>query len=463
MPFEDSPFPPDMPPPEGDMSPVAETVIPHNRAAEEAVLSSILINPDRYFDASQILCAEDFYIHRHRWVYEVFQRLSEKHCAIDILTVCDELKNYNQLEEIGGESFLTALLSMAPSSSNVEAYARIVEAQGIRRRLLGSASEIAVAASDQKLGIDEVVETSEKSLFSILDRRENSEVQPLSKIVSDFYDELDRRTKLKGIVGIPSGFIDVDRMLGGGMQDDDLLVIAGRPGQGKSAFLSSVMLNTALVHKKKPVLFSLEMSKQQVIQRLVSMQTGVQSQAMRSGLIEDEQWPLITHSVEVLGDLHAFIDDTPCLTPSQLRHKARRLVLEWDIDLIMVDYLQLMPSGIKSENRVQEVSYVTQQLKNIARELKVPVLVAAQLSRAVEQRTDKRPILSDLRESGAIEQTADVVMFIYRPDQYEKDTVQQNVAEIIIAKHRNGPTGSAELVFLSHLTKFVDAANRSVV
>jgi replicative DNA helicase len=248
----------------------------------------------------------------------------------------------------------------------------------------------------------------------------------------------------------------------GGLQPSDLLIIAGRPGQGKSGFLLTVAKNAALIHKKRVAIFSLEMSNEQVAQRLISQETGIDSQRMRTGKFNDHEQDLFVHSIEVLGDTRIYLDDTPGLTPLALRTKCRRLQMEYGIDLVILDYIQLMGGDTRNENRVQEVSYISRNLKVLARELNVPVLAAAQLSRAVEQRTDKRPVLSDLRESGSLEQDADIVMFIYRPDQYEKDTVKQNVAEIIISKHRNGPTGSVELVFLNSLAKFVDAATRKL-
>jgi replicative DNA helicase len=247
-----------------------------------------------------------------------------------------------------------------------------------------------------------------------------------------------------------------------GLQPSDLLIIAGRPGQGKSGFLLSVAKNAALLHKKHVAVFSLEMSNEQVALRLISQQTGIDSQHLRTGKLDENEMGLFVHSIEVLGDTQIYLDDTPAITPLALRTKCRRLHMEYGLDLIIVDYIQLMSSDTRTENRVQEVSYISRNLKVLARELNVPVLAAAQLSRAVEQRTDKRPVLSDLRESGSIEQDADIVMFIYRPDQYEKDTVKQNVAEIIVSKHRNGPTGSVELIFMSNLAKFVDAEKRSL-
>ncbi len=245
-----------------------------------------------------------------------------------------------------------------------------------------------------------------------------------------------------------------------GVQPSDLLIIAGRPGQGKTGFLLSIAKNAALTHKKHVAIFSLEMSNEQVVQRLIAQETGIDSQRLRNGKLQENEWPLFTHAVEVFSDTHIYLDDTPAITPLQLRTKCRRLHMEFGIDLIIIDYLQLMGGDTRNDNRVQEVSHISRSLKVLARELNVPVLTAAQLSRAVEQRTDKKPVLSDLRESGSLEQDADIVMFIYRPDQYEKDTDKQNIAEIIIAKHRNGPVGSVELIFRGALAKFENAATK---
>jgi replicative DNA helicase len=250
----------------------------------------------------------------------------------------------------------------------------------------------------------------------------------------------------------------LDRLLSG-LQPSDLLIIAGRPGQGKTGFMMSVAKNAAQ-RRKHVAIFSLEMANEQLVQRLISQETGIDSQRLRTGKLNEEEWPVFAHSIEVLGETRIFLDDTPAITPLQLRTKCRRLHMEFNLDLIIIDYIQLMSSGARSENRVQEVSFISRQLKVLAKELNVPVLAAAQLSRAVEQRADKRPVLSDLRESGSLEQDADVVMFIYRPDQYEKDTAMQNVAEIIVAKHRNGPVGSVQLIFRPQLAKFENAATR---
>jgi len=435
--------------------------VPHNREAEEAVVGAVLINPEVYYDLAQFLLADDFYIHRHRWIWEAFTRLHEQRIPLDFLTVTEELERVGQLGEIGGPAYLTALLNQVPTSLHAEAYGRMVEAAAIRRRMLTAANQIATLAYDQQETVENVIEESEKAIFNVSERRLRHDVLPIRQVLSEVYDRIDELAKRpEDFFGVPTGFIDLDRMLSG-LQPSDLVIIAGRPGQGKSGFLLSVARNVALLHKKHVAVFSLEMSNEQVAQRLLAQETGIDSQRMRTGKLGDDEFPKFTHAIEVLGDTTIFMDDTPAITPLQLRTKCRRLHMEYGLDLVIVDYIQLMGGDTRSENRVQEVSYISRNLKVLARELNVPVLAAAQLSRAVEQRTDKRPVLSDLRESGSIEQDADIVMFIYRPDQYEKDTVKQNVAEIIISKHRNGPTGSVELVFMSHLAKFVDAATKT--
>jgi replicative DNA helicase len=288
------------------------------------------------------------------------------------------------------------------------------------------------------------------------------DLQTIQQVLSDYYDRIEQLSQRdEEIYGVPTGFYDLDKLLGG-LQGSDFLLIAGRPGTGKTAFMLTVAKNAAQTHKKHVAIFSLEMSSEQVVQRLIAQETGIDTHHLRTGKLSEEEWPLFTHAIEVLGDTHIFIDDTPSLTPLQLRTKSRRLHLEHRLDLILVDYLQLMSSGTRSENRVQEVSYISRNLKVLARELNVPVLAAAQLSRAIEQRTDKEPQLSDLRESGSLEQDSDIVMFIHRPELYEKDTLKQNLAQIKIAKHRNGPVGTIELVFRSNLTRFENAETRHI-
>jgi replicative DNA helicase len=448
-------------PPEETTQPTT-TAIPHNREAEEAVVGAVLINPEAYLDLAQFLQPDDFYIVRHRWIWEAFARLHEKRVPLDFLTISEELQSAGQLAEIGGPAYLTALLNQVPTSLHAEAYGHMVEAAAIRRRLLTSANQIATLAYNEQESVENVLEGAEKSIFNVSERRLKKDMLPISTVLSSYYDRIRELSKRpEDIFGVPTGFIDLDRMLTG-LQPSDLVIIAGRPGQGKSGFLLSAAKNAALLHKKNVAIFSLEMSNEQVVQRLLAQETGIDSQRLRNGKLKDDEWSLLNHAVEVLGDTHIYLDDTPAITPLSLRTRCRRLHMEFGLDLIILDYIQLMGGDMRNENRVQEVSYISRNLKALARELNVPVLAAAQLSRAVEQRTDKRPVLSDLRESGSIEQDADIVMFIYRPDQYEKDTAKNNVAEIIVAKHRNGPTGSVELIFLSHLAKFVDAASRKI-
>lgn len=441
-------------------SPTPSPAVPHSREAEEAVVGAVLINPEVYYDVAQFLSAEDFYIHRHKFIWEAFTSLHERRTPVDLLTLSEELDRVGLLAEIGGSAYLTSLINQVPSSLNAESYGRIVEGHSIRRRMINAANTIASLAYNEQTIVETVMEEAEKAVFNVSERRLKHDLLPISAVLSDYYDRIDDLAKrADDIMGVPTGFIDLDRLLSG-LQPSDLLIIAGRPGQGKTGFLLSVAKNAALTHKKKVAIFSLEMSNEQVVQRLIAQETGIDSQRLRTGKLTDQEWPLFTHSIEVFSDTRIYLDDTPAITPMQLRTKCRRLHMEFGLDLIIVDYLQLMGGDVRNENRVQEVSYISRNLKTLARELNVPVLTAAQLSRAVEQRTDKRPVLSDLRESGSLEQDSDIVMFIYRPDQYEEDSEKQNIAEIIVAKHRNGPVGSVELIFRSALAKFENAATR---
>jgi replicative DNA helicase len=444
----------------GDGRPGQE--LPHDRPAEEALLGSVLVNPEVYYDVANTLSTDDFFLHRNRWIWEAFTSLHEQRLPIDILTVSEELDRQSRLDESGGPAYLTSLINNVPSSLHAEAYARIVEETATRRRLLEAANQIARLAHQGGTPIEEVVNESEKSIFGVSERRLTHQLQPIKRVLSEYYDRIDYLARHRDeTLGVPTGFIDLDRLLGG-LQSSDLLIIAGRPGQGKSGFCLSVAKNASQLHKRHVAMFSLEMSNEQLVQRLLSQETGIDSQRLRLANLQDDEWPLFTQAVSALSDTQVYLDDTPAITPLQLRTKCRRLHMEVGLDLIIVDYLQLMTGDTRIDNRVQEVSYISRNLKALARELNVPVLAAAQLSRAVESRRPPRPILSDLRESGSLEQDADVVLFIYRPDQYEDDTLKQNIAEIIVAKHRNGPVGSVELVFRQSLAKFENAATRPV-
>lgn len=437
-------------------------IVPHSREAEEAVIGAVLINPEAYYDVAQFIKIDDYYFHRNRYIWEAFVRLNERRIPIDFLTVNEELEQMGRLAEIGGAAYLTALINNVPTSLHAEAYGHIVEETAVRRRMIEAANQIAKLAYHEDLGIEAVMDDAEKAVFGVSERRLTRDLQTIQQVLGDYYDRIGQLAgRTDEIFGVPTGFIDLDKLLGG-LQPSDLLIVAGRPGQGKTGFLLSIAKNAAQLFKKKVAIFSLEMSNEQLVQRIISQETGIDMQRLRTGKLHDEEWSLFTQAIETLGNTKIFLDDTPAITPLQLRTKCRRLHMEYGLDLIIVDYLQLMGGDSRVENRVQEVSYISRNMKVLARELGVPVFAAAQLSRAVEQRTDKRPVLSDLRESGSLEQDADIVMFIYRPDQYEKDTMKQNLAEIIIAKHRNGPVGSVELVFRTSLAKFENAATRHV-
>jgi replicative DNA helicase len=447
---------------ESSNSSAAPQIVPHSREAEEAVIGAVLINPEAYYDVAQFLKADDFYFHRNQYIWESYVRLNERRAPIDFLTVTEELEQMGRMGEIGGAAYLTALVNNVPSSLHADAYGHIVEETAIRRKMLEAANKIAKLAYQEELGIEAVMDDSEKAIFGVSERRLTRDLQTIQQVLGDYYDRIGQLAgRDEEIYGVPTGFIDLDRLLGG-LQPSDLLIVAGRPGQGKTGFLLSIAKNAAQLYKKKVAIFSLEMSNEQLVQRIIAQETGIDMQRLRTGKLQDEEWPLFTQSLETLGNTRIFLDDTPAITPLQLRTKCRRLHMEFGLDLVIVDYLQLMGGDSRVDNRVQEVSYISRNLKVLARELNVPVFAAAQLSRAVEQRADKRPVLSDLRESGSLEQDADIVMFIYRPDQYEQDTVKQNLAEIMVAKHRNGPVGSVELVFRKNLAKFENAATRRV-
>jgi replicative DNA helicase len=443
-------------------SSVMEPIQPHNREAEEAVLGAVLVNPEVYYEVAQVLQPEDFYIVRNRWVWEVFIDLHDRHIPIDYLTVEKELEQKGQLFEIGGAAYLTALITQTPTSLHAVAYAKMVEDTSLRRRMLSSANEMARLALDQHRDIDTLIGEAEKGVFSLSQRRLQHDLQPISTVLGPYMDRVDEMSKrTEDIMGVPTGLIDLDRLLGG-LQKSDLLIVAGRPGMGKTGFLLSVAKNAAQKHKKHVAIFSLEMSVEQLISRLIAQETGIDTQRLRSGKLKDDEWLIFANAIEVLGSTQIWLDDTPAITPLQLRTKCRRLHLEHELDLIIVDYLQLMSGDTRNDNRVQEVSYISRNLKVLARELNVPVLAAAQLSRAVEQRSEKIPQLSDLRESGSLEQDADIVMFIHRPDALDKDNPRQDVAKLIVAKHRNGPTNSGiDLVFIEKLAMFRDKAYES--
>ncbi len=433
-----------------------DKTIPQNVEAEEAVLGSLLIDPEALFRVAPFLKAKDFYIQKNAWIYEAIMALHERRDPIDFVTICDELERREQLREVGGAAYITQLINAVPSAIHVESYGHIVEQAAIRRRLINAASQIAQLAYQEAEEIDLTVDQAEQALFSVSQRRITRDLTPIQEVIRSYYDRIEYLYAHQGEpLGVPTGYVDIDRMLGG-LQRSDFIIIAARPSVGKTSLCLSVARNAARYGQHVAV-FSLEMSKEQIVQRIVSAETGIDTQRLRMGQLQDNEWPLFVEATGKLADLPIYIDDTPAISVLQLRTKARRLHSEHGLDLIFVDYLQLMSGDVHSENRVQEVSYISRSLKAIARELDVPVVAASQLSRAVEQRTDKRPILADLRESGSLEQDADIVMFIYRDELYHPETERPNIADIIIAKHRNGPTGNVQLFFRKRLAQFLDA------
>jgi len=432
--------------------------LPSNRDAEEALIGAVLINQEVYLDVSQFLRAEDFFIVRNQWIWEAFHHLSETRNPIDLVTVTETLSNRGQLDEVGGQSYLISLVNRAPNSFHAESYGRIIEQNAIRRRMLDAANDIARLAYHQDQAIDTVVDEAEKAIFNVSERRIKRDLVPIREVVRDYYDRIDELSqRSEDIYGVPTGLIDIDQLLGG-LQKSDLLIVAGRPGMGKTGFLLGTMRNAALVHKKHVAMFSMEMSNEQLLQRMIAMDTRIDTQRLRTGQLNDNEWDIFFQALESYDQAKIFLDDTPAITPLSLRTKCRRLHLEYGLDLVIVDYLQLMSGDGRTDNRVQEVSNISRNMKVLARELNVPVLTAAQLSRAVEHRPDKKPQLSDLRESGSLEQDADIVMFIHRnPLSEEKE--ERNKAEMIVAKHRNGPTHPGiGLVFIDELAKFENAA-----
>jgi replicative DNA helicase len=436
---------------------------PHSIEAEEAVLGSVLIDPEAIYRVSSFLKADDFYIVKNQWVWSACLALHERREPIDFVTITRELTARNQLDELGGPAYVSHLINTVPTAIHAEGYGRIVERTALRRRLLSAASDIAQLAYDEADDIDQTIDLAEQALFGVSQRRVSRDMVPISEAIRNYFDHIEYLYEHRGEpLGIPTGFLDLDKMLGG-LQRSDLIIVAARPGVGKTSLMLTMALNAARKFHQRVAIFSLEMSNEQIVQRLVSGETGIDSQRLRLGDLRDDEWGLFVQATSALSDTAAiYMDDTPSISALQLRTKARRLHAEFGLDLIIIDYLQLMTGDNRTENRVQEISYLSRSLKGLARELNVPVLVASQLSRAVEQRSDKRPVLSDLRESGSIEQDADIVMFIYRDDVYDEASERKNVAELIISKHRNGPTGTVELYFQRNLTQFRNALKRDV-
>lgn len=429
---------------------------PQNPEAEEAVLGSLLMDPEAVGKVSSFLKPEDFYRERNGVIYSVMLGIYDRHQPVDFLTVSDELKRAGRYEEVGGLGYLSHLIGVVPTAVHVEHYARIVERTAVKRRLISAAGKIAGVAYDDTLDLDTTLEKAEQLLFDVSQRRVSRDFEPLGAILGDYLEEMElRAADEESGRGIPSGYIELDKLTGG-LQRSDLVIVAARPSMGKSTWALNIVQNAAVRHHATCAVFSLEMSKQQLAHRLLCSESGVDATKLRLGLINDAEQRKLHHAFEQLSEAPIYIDDTPSINLTELRSKARRLHAEIGIDMLVVDYLQLITTGRSGDNRVQEISEISRSLKAIARELNGPVIALSQLSRAVEARTPHIPMLSDLRESGSIEQDADIVLFIYREDMYNKDTDKKGIADILLAKHRNGPTGQFSLLFLDKSTRFVD-------
>ena len=435
----------------------ADRLPPQNQEAEQSVLGSLLIDPDAIIKIAAFLRADDFYRETHQYVFRAMAELHERRQPTDFVTVVDELDRSGQLEVVGGPAYLSELIALVPTSVHVEHYAHIVERTALMRRLIAAAGEIAALAYQDHEEVEEVIDKAESILFEVAHRRQSRDLIPISKIIQQYTDRVDWLAKHPDdSPGVPTGFNGLDHLFGG-LQPSDLIILAARPGIGKTSLAVSIAANAALKAKAIVAMFTLEMSGEQLVQRMLSSHTGIDAQRLRLGKIGDSEWNELTHMSHVLSETQIYIDDTPSPSPMEIRTKARRLAAEKSLDLIIIDYLQLMQGGERrSENRVQEISYISRALKGLARELNVPVVALSQLSRAVESRQDKRPVLSDLRESGSIEQDADIVMFIYRDEAYDEDTDRANLADIIVAKHRNGPQGTVTLQFDPTFTRYAD-------
>lgn len=438
------------------MAQAVERLPPHNLEAEQSVLGSLLIDRDAVIRVAASLRPLDFYRRAHSLIYEAILNLYNRREPTDLITLVDELDRNGLLGDVGGETYLSELIAATPTSVHVEYYARIVTRTAVRRRLIDAGGEIVRIGFDDATEVEDALDNAERLLFDISQHRGQRDFRSMREILEEYFDQLDTLHQHKGdVVGIPTGFADLDKITGG-LQKSDLIIVAARPSVGKSALGLSLAFNAAVRHQLTAGLFVLEMSGEQIVQRLLSMETGIDSHRLRMGFIDDSEWNSVVRAFGRLSEAPIYVDDTASATMMDIRSKARRLHAEHGVDMIIVDYLQLMHSGRRTDNRVQEISEISRGLKGLARELNIPVVALAQLSRAVESRQSHVPMLSDLRESGSIEQDADVVMFIYREDVYDPDTERKGIADIIIAKHRNGPVGTVHLRFFDRTARFAD-------
>lgn len=432
-----------------------ERVPPQNIEAEQAVLGAVLLEREALYSAAEIVVPEDFYRQSHQRLFRVMLDLAERGEPVDLVTITAELKDRQLLEEVGGVTYLTDLANAVPSAANVEYYAHIIEEKALLRKLIQTATHIASKGYAETEDVSEIIADAENRILSISERRTSDTFIPIKDVLLEAFERIEKLHANQGqISGIPSGYPDLDRMTSG-FQKSDLIIVAARPSVGKTAFALNIAQNVAARSRLPVAIFSLEMSASQLVQRMLCAESNIDSHKFRTGMMEDEDWEKLTMAIGSLAEAPIYIDDSPGTTVYDIRGKCRRLKAERGIGLVLIDYLQLINSRSQRENRQQEISEISRSLKALARELDCPVIALSQLSRSVEQRQDKRPLLSDLRESGSIEQDADIVAFLYREDYYNPETDKQNIIEIIIGKQRNGPVGKVELVFLKNYNKFV--------
>lgn len=437
---------------------ILEKLPPQNLEAEMAVLGSMLIDEEAVSIALERLDASAFYKESHQKVFEAIADLFNANKAIDLITLTDELKRRGELDAIGGASFLTVLVNTVPSAANINHYASIVKEKSILRTLINNATKIISLCYESEGNIDEVVDSAERFIFEVSDKKPQSNYLPLKEVIKDSIETIDILYQKKAhVTGIPTGFVDFD-IKTAGLQPSDLIIVAGRPSMGKSAFALCIAEYAGIMEKIPIAIFSLEMSKEQLAQRMLCAHARVDANKVRTGYLASSDWPKLTAAAGKLSEAPIFIDDTPAISVMELRAKARRLKAHQDIRLIILDYLQLMRGSSNAESRQQEISEISRSLKALARELNIPVIAISQLSRAVESRTDHRPQLSDLRESGAIEQDADLVVLLLREEYYNPSPDNQGIAEVIIAKQRNGPVGTLKLTFIKEYTRFENIA-----
>lgn len=435
---------------------VLKRIMPSSIEAEQSVIGSMIMDREAIIVASELITGEDFYNRQYGILFETMVELNDEGKPVDMVTLQDRLKEKDVPPEVSSLEFVRDLITAVPTSANIKYYAGIVAEKATLRKLIRLNEEIANTCYAGKESLEVILEDTEKKIFEVVQKRNTGEFVPIRQVVMNAMDRIERASRNKGAVtGIATGFIDLDYRTAG-MQPSDLILIAARPSMGKTAFVLNIAEHVAFKLNQTVAIFSLEMSKEQLVNRLFSLESRVDSQHIRTGQLTDQEWERLIESAGMIGRSNLIIDDTPGITVAELRSKCRKYKLEQNLSMIIIDYLQLMSGSGRTDSRQQEISDISRSLKAIARELNVPVIALSQLSRAVEQRPDHRPMLSDLRESGAIEQDADVVMFIYRDEYYNHDTDKKGVAEIIIAKQRNGPIGTVELVWLPDYTKFAN-------